>query len=305
MSPLEGDLPGARNPPETLSQHQWDTLLAIANAFVGVDESSSKGLEQNPSSCSAFLDLLSRTFGQSLPSSAVKEVRVFLTICSGYAGYLLNGTSAYLYDLPRRQVEQIIQGWIGSRLKPIRTGAKGLGFIIRSLWIMSCPGILEDMGHPGHAAVTDDPSGRDVLEDARTVDFEGELAREISTGLLVVGSGSGGSAFTHSFMRNLPQDCAGEDIPVLVVDKGSKAGAQGELSAFETMYEGGGILASDESAISVVAGSTWGGGSRINWSACLQTDRMVREEWTRRIVQDKDPHGRIFLGREWQECMEQ
>jgi hypothetical protein len=47
----------------------------------------------------------------------------------------------------------------------------------------------------------------------------------------------------------------------------------------------------------------------VNWSACLQTDRKVREEWTRNLLLGtkrgtKDPHGSLFLGREWQECMD-
>jgi len=42
------------------------------------------------------------------------------------------------------------------------------------------------------------------------------------------------------------------------------------------MYERAGILASEDSTIAVLAGSTLGGGTRINWCASFQTPPHVR-----------------------------
>lgn len=314
--------------PTAITEHQWRTLLAIADGFCGTSSPSSNALEVNPSETPAFTNLLSDTLDNRLPLPAIKEFRLFLSIVSGYTGYLLNGTSTYLFDLPRDQVEEIILGWTDSRLKPIRTGAKAVGFIVRSLWIRTCPGLLEAIGHPGHVVpeskIQDPVPQEDILGQAKAGQYAGEQVLELSTGVLIIGSGSGATAFTHSLVRNLKNQnwqsliSSPENVSdVLLLEKGTKKSPHpggvpmtgDENEAFNNMVEGGGVLSSDEGAISVFAGSTWGGGSRVNWSACLQTDRIVREEWTKHIMQDMgkagDPHGRMFLSREWQDCMEQ
>jgi hypothetical protein len=310
---------------DVLSDHQWNTLLAIADAFVGTSTASTNPLQVNPSECPAFIELLSEALTIRLPPSSVKEMALFLSLVSGYTGYAFNGTSTYLYDLPRDQVEAIIQGWMQSRLAPIRTGAKAVGSIIRSMWIRTCPDLLPAIGHPGHIVHTPkDQGGEDLLGSARSAEFQGEQVQELTTGVLVIGSGSGASSFTHSLVRNLKSQnwqslisSPSNVSDVLLLEKGSKRTPHpngtpltgDENEAFDSMMENGGVLISDEGAIQVVAGSTWGGGSRVNWSACLQTDRIVREEWTKHIMNDMgktgDPHGRMFLGREWQDCMEQ
>lgn len=43
-----------------------------------------------------------------------------------------------------------------------------------------------------------------------------------------------------------------------------------ELEGSDRMYEGGGGLSSDDGMGAVLAASTWGGGSTVNWSASLQ-----------------------------------
>jgi long-chain-alcohol oxidase len=54
-------------------------------------------------------------------------------------------------------------------------------------------------------------------------------------------------------------------------------GDEGE--GFDRYYERGGILATEDSGISVLAGSAFGGGSAVNWACCLETPWYVRKEW--------------------------
>ena len=42
------------------------------------------------------------------------------------------------------------------------------------------------------------------------------------------------------------------------------------------MYEQGGILATEDGGMSVLAGSTLGGGTRVNWCASVRTPAHVR-----------------------------
>ena len=49
------------------------------------------------------------------------------------------------------------------------------------------------------------------------------------------------------------------------------------------MYERGGLLASEDAGVSVLAGATLGGGTRVNWSASFATPPHVRREWAERF----------------------
>ncbi|KAK2598771.1 hypothetical protein N8I77_012159 [Diaporthe amygdali] len=117
---------------------------------------------------------------------------------------------------------------------------------------------------------------------------------EIETDVVIVGSGCGAGVCA----KNL----ADAGHRVLVVDKGyhfdasSFPMAAGE--AFFHLLEGAVTTASDDNSISVVAGSCFGGGGTVNWSASLQPQGFVRDEWVRE-------RGLDFFGtQEFQNCLD-
>ncbi|OIT35127.1 long-chain-alcohol oxidase fao4a [Nicotiana attenuata] len=93
---------------------------------------------------------------------------------------------------------------------------------------------------------------------------------------VVVGSGSGGGVIAGILAK------AGHKV--LVLEKGSYL-ARTNLSLLEgpsmdQMYLGNGLLTSKDMDIMLLAGSTVGGGSTINWSASIQTPQHVLKEWS-------------------------
>src|SRR5689334_5702425 len=93
----------------------------------------------------------------------------------------------------------------------------------------------------------------------------------------IVGSGSGGAVVAAVLAER------GLDVVVL-----EAAGyynesdfTQLELPAYQQMFWRGGPTLTADGNVSLVAGTTLGGGTTINWTNCLRTRPWVREQWAR------------------------
>jgi choline dehydrogenase-like flavoprotein len=97
----------------------------------------------------------------------------------------------------------------------------------------------------------------------------------LETDVVIIGSGCGGAVAA----KNLAE--AGHRV--IVVEKSyhhpTKHFPMSQIGAGVHLFEMGGAGAADDGSIAVLAGSTWGGGGTVNWSASLQTQNFVRQEW--------------------------
>lgn len=93
----------------------------------------------------------------------------------------------------------------------------------------------------------------------------------------IVGSGAGGGVIAGELARR--------GLSVIVLEAGgyydTSDFTQLELWSLRNMYWRGGYTSTLEDSVHVIAASTLGGGTQINWENCLLTPEWVRGEWER------------------------
>jgi len=99
---------------------------------------------------------------------------------------------------------------------------------------------------------------------------------ELDCDVAIVGSGAGGGVAAALFAQ------AGRRVVVLEAGPIAEpiAAMQREGDAFAALYIESGLCATDDLAISILAGSCIGGGTTVNWCSSLQLTANVAQQWS-------------------------
>ncbi|KIX07916.1 uncharacterized protein Z518_02570 [Rhinocladiella mackenziei CBS 650.93] len=309
---------------EVFTREQWDILFSIMGVFVPsisvssdeknsaispaeLDQAVSKLKQYLPEGSSedvvkdylaesivpepAFREHVARQFTLFIPPSGVKGLGFVLSALNTTVGsYLLTGYSSPIHTQDLLTRTSIVCNWAHSRLPPLRAVFRSVSGLARQSWIATSLQIPRVIGFPPTPKhIERNPSYAFKFHDFTSPATPASL----TTDVIIIGSGCG-AGVTASHLSRAGLKC-------LVLEKSyhfpSTHFPMSPNEGKEHLMENGGFVASDDGSIVVLAGSTFGGGGTVNWSASLQPQYAVREEWAASGL----PH---FTGVEFQDCLD-
>jgi choline dehydrogenase-like flavoprotein len=127
----------------------------------------------------------------------------------------------------------------------------------------------KSFGYPGPISAPPD------LEKPLEIHEPAGSEETLDADVCIVGSGAGGAVVAAVL--------ASRGLDVVLLEAAGYYNesdfTQLELPAFQQMFWRGGPTLTADGNVSLVAGTTLGGGTTINWTNCLRTRSWVREEW--------------------------
>jgi long-chain-alcohol oxidase len=201
-----------------------------------------------------------------------RQLLAVLRALDGRLGALaLTGRPTPVSARPPAAAEALLRRWSGSRLPPYRRLAAAL-VGAAALAAYGWPGPDRDRtGYPG-------PLGPAPDEPARLAPLRLDADERLACDVVVVGSGAGGGVVAGELAR------AGLDVVVL--EKGGYHAERDfhhrEGDAYRDLYLYAATLTTTDLGCRIVAGSTLGGGTVVNYTTSFKTPPRVLAEWARR-----------------------
>jgi choline dehydrogenase-like flavoprotein len=304
LAPLVAALPPAPDG-DVFTPDQWKTLLALCDVFVpaiqdakgsrkgslalanqdealsqfepylpdGADKSLIQSyLQESFVDIPDIKEILRRKLLQYVPQSGREGLAFILSVLNTRPGsLLLTGSTTPIQDQDLTTRTRIVCNWARSYLGLLRTLHVTFGSLARQVYIQNTTALPK---------LLDFPSTPKSIERNNSYDFKfhdftsASTSTTLSADAIIIGSGCGAGVTAFNLAR------AG--LKVLVLEKSYHYPSTCFpmlSSGEENLFENGGGVLSDDSSIYVKAGSTFGGGGTINWSASLQPTNTVREEW--------------------------
>jgi choline dehydrogenase-like flavoprotein len=255
-------------------------------------------LSETASSVPGFKAQIHRTLGHYTPPDPLASLGKILSFLGTRPGSLLLTGSITPFHLqsPGARYATVL-GWSKSYLSPIRQLYRSLNGLSRQTWLALTPTLPKVVGFP--AVPTHGTRGKSF--DFNFIQLPSAADADVATletDIVIVGSGCGAGVCAYNL--------ASSGHRVLVLEKGyhfpSSHFPMAAGDAGTQLFENGGIILSDDGSTAVLAGSTFGGGGTVNWSASLQPQHFVRKEW----ADPSSPHGGVsfFTSAAFQESLD-
>lgn len=237
-----------------------------------------------------------------VPQSQIDElVLVFSALNTRLGSYLMTGSITPLQNLSIEARTKVVCNWSASYLKPLRAVFSGMEVLAKMSWVQSSKHLLEVTGFPEVPPHAERSEGF-KFEFKNFEDTPENTIIDLDFDVVIVGSGCGAGVAASHLARAAAKMPEGKRPKIAVLEKSYHYPAthfpMNTSASNSNLMEAGGGLQADDGSIALIAGSVWGGGGLINWSASLQPQSFVRDEWT-----NKDGLN-MFSTPEFQDCLD-
>jgi len=230
------------------------------------------------------LDDLGSHISSALRPAELDQFRLGLAFLSSRPiTFALTGHFTTFADIPRPERQRILAGWASSSLAIKRSLFTAFVRLPITAIYSKSKAIQTLIGFPadGDPRVSQLPERRKPSYPYKFIQpDQGDHPRGpedlpvFETDVVVVGSGAGGSVVASLVAK------AG--YQTLVIEKGRWVPTEevtGSLHGFDDMLEGNGQISTSDGNLILLLGTTFGGGTRVNWSASLAPPFHVRRAW--------------------------
>ncbi len=214
------------------------------------------------------------------PEQGADFHRLLSTVENPLLNLVLTGRPSRFSRLSPDARERYLLGWARSRLPVKRQGFHAIKRLTEFLFYAK---LMDGGRNPNWSALGYD--GPDDAERARQrhpeeltiVPFVPQQETTLQADVCVVGSGAGGGVIAAKLAQ------AGHKVTVLEAGgyRTPDSFTQREAEAYDTMFQGHGVLTTKDLAFGVLAGQTAGGSTTINWMIALRPPIWARQEWER------------------------
>lgn len=283
--------------PSRVEDKHLDVFMALADGFIHNVSPATIRLSVTPEFAATKLDQYTREVTKPLEipgfrefirhtidTNTTKSVGLFCVLMNvldlRVLSPALTGTTKLVREMNDAEREAVLKSW---RDLPILAKQR----LFHLLYMLSVT-TFQRLCPPLHSEAMDCPKtdNRDELYEGHSVDpfrykmmdpplLDGVELYLPNIDAVIIGLGLGAGVAAHTLLR------AG--AKVLVIEKGKYYSPSEfnftEATGYAALYEGGGLVATTNSQCMILAGATFGGGSTVNWAACLKTPFKVRKEW--------------------------
>src|SRR5215469_5870242 len=220
--------------------------------------------------------LVAETLAQENPQAQTEFRQLLALLASPAAGLLLAGSPRPFTKLSQEKREQYLRAMANSTLGQLRQGYQAIkrlaGFIYFS--VPDAQGVNPNWEALDYAAPSPPPD--DAPQPITPLVITADTTLEADA--VVIGSGAGGGVVAGELAQ------AGKSV--IVLEKGGYNSESDftwqEAQATPELFLKRGTLTTKDLGMIVLAGSTLGGGTVVNWTTSFRTPGDVLEEWDQR-----------------------
>jgi choline dehydrogenase-like flavoprotein len=266
---------------DAFSPKERETLRALCDTIVPriSREPDPAGLYGRPASSLQLDGDIARIVSMYLPEEQRADFhRLLRTVENPLLNLVLTGRPSRFTRLPAAARERYLLGWAHSRLPVKRQGFHAIKRLTEFLNYAKLPDGLTNPNWPGIGYAGPDDAERARYghpDELKIAPFVPEKETTLHADVCVVGSGAGGAVIAAKLAE------AGHKVVVLEAGpyRTPDNFTQREADAYDTMFQGHGVLTTKDLAFGVLAGQAAGGSTTVNWMISFKPPQWARQEW--------------------------